>query len=67
MKRPLNNKQDAVAASDGVALTNENEKENLFKIAKKKKHVAFSGSDAGTMLSSAPHADDPHAQSHCTF
>ena len=37
MKRTLNNKQDAVAASDGSALSNEkeNERENSLKIAKK--------------------------------
>jgi len=36
-KKTLNNKKDAVAASDGAAFTNEkeNEKENSFKIAKK--------------------------------
>jgi len=38
MKRTLNNKQDALAASDGNDLSNEkdNEKDNSFKIAKKK-------------------------------
>jgi hypothetical protein len=60
MKRTLNNKQDALAASNGNDLSNEkdNEKDNSFKIVKKKKHVALSGSDAGTILYSALHADD---------
>ena len=68
-KRTLNNKQDAVTASDGDALPNEKEgdKENSFKVAKKKKHSALSGNDAGAMLYSALHTDDPHVQSLCSI
>jgi hypothetical protein len=69
MKRTLNNKQDALAASDGNDLSNEkdNEKDNSFKIAKKKKHVALSGSDAGAILYFALHADDLHVQLLCSI
>jgi hypothetical protein len=34
---------------------------------KKKKHVTLSGSNAGTMLYSALHADDPHVQLLCSI
>ncbi len=46
---------------------NENEKENSFKILKKKQQEALPVADAGTMLNSALHADDPHMQSLCVL